>query len=123
VFSAQARAMLCAYSWPGNVRELTNLVERFVVLNGNGEIQAGDLPEKFGRPATCPSSCALPDQAPALSDEGVDLTAAVSEFEKRLISQCLEKARGVKKEAARLLNVKRTTLVEKIKRYELERAV
>ncbi|MEJ2157560.1 MAG: sigma-54 dependent transcriptional regulator [Desulfobacteraceae bacterium] len=105
------------HPWPGNVRELANLMERLVVLKGDGEINVDDLPPKMrngGEMATCLI-------APELSTEGICLSTAVSEFEKNLIYQSLEKTDWVKNKAAKLLQVKRTTLVEKIKRYELHK--
>ena len=56
----------------------------------------------------------------ALSDEGINLNSAVTEFEKALILQSLEKTKWVKNKAAKLLKLNRTTLVEKIKRYQLD---
>ena len=114
--SEEALAMLCGHAWPGNVRELKNLVERLVVLKREGLITAQDLPEKMrynpgGRFA--PQKMELPV-------EGICLNSALNEFERTLIYQSLEKTNGVKKKAAELLNIKRTTLVEKIKRYHSE---
>jgi transcriptional regulator with PAS, ATPase and Fis domain len=106
--------ILVNYSWPGNVRELRNLVERIVVLNEGEQILPDDLPEKLlierGR------------QAPPKMDmdsDGISFNTAVSEFEKALIISALEKTNWVKNKAAQLLKIKRTTLVEKIKRYNL----
>ena len=115
-FSPAAREVLCAHDWPGNVRELRNLVERLVVLKPEGAIEASDLPAKMrgGPPA------AVMGRAVALGEEGINLNSAVTEFEKALILQSLEKTQWVKNKAARLLNLNRTTLVEKIKRYHLE---
>ncbi len=104
------------HAWPGNVRELANLMERMVVLKGNGEIDIDDLPEKMKNEA--PQHCI---HAPEITGDGLCLNTAVSEFEKRLIYQSLEKTKWVKNKAAQLLQVKRTTLVEKIKRYELQK--
>ena len=115
-FSPQARTVLMGHEWPGNVRELRNLVERLVVLKPEGPIEEADLPAKLRRGA--PAS--VPGGAVALTDEGINLTSAVTEFEKALILQSLEKTQWVKNKAARLLNLNRTTLVEKIKRYHLE---
>ncbi|MFO7985851.1 MAG: sigma-54 dependent transcriptional regulator [Desulfatiglandaceae bacterium] len=115
-FSEEALNLLSAYSWPGNVRELKNLVERLAVLKQRGRIEVHDLPGKIRKAAEIPvkaSSVGIPD-------EGICLNAAVTEFEKALILQSLQKAHGVKNEAAKLLNLKRTTLVEKIKRYHLD---
>lgn len=115
-FSQAARGVLAAHGWPGNVRELRNLVERLVVLKPEGRIEAADLPVRLRgmMPAAAPGGMV------ALGDEGINLNSAVTEFEKALILQSLEKTQWVKNKAARLLNLNRTTLVEKIKRYQLE---
>jgi sigma-54 dependent transcriptional regulator, flagellar regulatory protein len=105
------------HTWPGNVRELANLMERMVVLKGEGEIDIDDLPPKMRKNGDV-GTCLI---APELSTEGICLSTAVSEFEKNLIYQSLEKTDWVKNKAAKLLQVKRTTLVEKIKRYELHK--
>ena len=102
------------YVWPGNVRELANMVERMAVLKGDGELVVEDLPEKISG-VNYERDFSRPD----LTADGICLSTAVSEFEKRLIFQSLEKTKWVKKNAAKLLQVKRTTLVEKIKRYDI----
>lgn len=114
--SDEALNVLMQHVWPGNVRELANLMERMVVIKGNGEIDIHDLPEKMKNGAPKNSF-----SAPEITCDGLCLNTAVSEFEKRLIYQSLEKTKWVKNRAAQLLQVKRTTLVEKIKRYELQK--
>ena len=112
-------AMNCftQYEWPGNVRELENLIERLVILKEEGTIEREDLPEKiFGN---APAGGLLP--APEIPDDGISLTTAVSEFEKELIIRALKKSNWVKNRAAKLLNLKRTTLVEKMKKIHLSR--
>ena len=92
------------------------MMERLVVLTQEGEIYPRDLPQKL---RTAPSdTSAIPDVE--VSDQGICLSTAVSDFEKSLISQSMKIANGVKKNAAKLLNIKRTTLIEKIKRHNLE---
>ena len=108
--------VLMQHAWPGNVRELANLMERMVVIKGSGEIGIEDLPEKMKNDVPVNNFC-----APEITGDGLCLNTAVSEFEKRLIYQSLEKTKWVKNKAAQLLQVKRTTLVEKIKRYELQK--
>jgi DNA-binding NtrC family response regulator len=101
--------------WPGNVRELKNLVERMIVLKGTGTIARRDLPIN-------PAGGLRAAEAPAaieISEEGICLNSAVTEFEKALILQSLEKTKWVKNKAAKLLHLNRTTLVEKIKRHQL----
>jgi len=114
--SEEALSMLCRHTWPGNVRELKNLMERLVVLKREGLISIQDLPEKLHYSQNArfsPRKLELPA-------DGICLNSALNEFERTLICQSLEKTNGVKKKAAELLNIKRTTLVEKIKRYDSE---
>ena len=115
--SEEVMAIFGRHGWPGNVRELANLIERLAVLRGEGEISREDLPAKFR--TDHPPIGGLP--TPEITTEGICLTTAVSEFEKNLIYQSLEQTDWVKNKAAKLLHVKRTTLVEKIKRYELHK--
>jgi transcriptional regulator with PAS, ATPase and Fis domain len=106
---------LTAHAWPGNVRELRNLVERLIVLKGTGLISRRDLPEELrgeSRAMDYPTRIEI-------SEEGICLNSAVTEFEKALILQSLEKTKWVKNKAAKLLHLNRTTLVEKIKRHQL----
>jgi transcriptional regulator with PAS, ATPase and Fis domain len=110
----EALKILVNYSWPGNVRELRNLIERLVVLGEGQAILPEDLPAKIrnaiGRQTY---------RKVAVDKEGISFNLAVSEFEKALIISALEKTNWVKNQAAQLLKIKRTTLVEKIKRYKL----
>jgi sigma-54 specific flagellar transcriptional regulator A len=115
--SEEAMDIIMRHSWNGNVRELKNMVEGLVVLKGEGEIYPRDLPKKLTNRNTTVS---LPQVD--ISQEGICLSSAVSEFEKSLIIQCLEQTKWVKKQAAKLLQVNRTTLVEKIKRHQLQQA-
>jgi transcriptional regulator with GAF, ATPase, and Fis domain len=113
--SADALEDMLAHRWPGNVRELKNLVERMVVLKAAGTITRRDLPPEL-------KAGVRGVEAPAvleISEEGICLTSAVTEFEKALILQSLEKTQWVKNKAAKLLHLNRTTLVEKIKRHQL----
>jgi transcriptional regulator with PAS, ATPase and Fis domain len=114
--SEEALHVLMQHSWPGNVRELANLMERIVVIKGDGEIDIDDLPSKMTN--NVPETTFV---SPEITADGLCLSTAVSEFEKRLIYQSLEKTKWVKNRAAKLLQVKRTTLVEKIKRYDLQK--
>jgi transcriptional regulator with GAF, ATPase, and Fis domain len=118
-FSDDALEALEKQPWAGNVRELKNLVERMIVLKGTGTITRRDLPIN---PAGGPPGGALTAEAPAaieITEEGICLNSAVTEFEKALILQSLEKTKWVKNKAAKLLHLNRTTLVEKIKRHQL----
>jgi sigma-54 specific flagellar transcriptional regulator A len=112
-FSDEAMKILVNYSWPGNVRELKNLIERLLVLHEGEHILPEDLPEKI----RIVSSRAA--RRKEISSEGISFSTAVSEFEKALIISALDQSNWVKNRAAQLLKIKRTTLVEKIKRYNL----
>ena len=111
----EALDMMMNYAWPGNVRELKNMMERLVVLKGDGKILAGDLPAELKSTHRFEPSTTI-----EISDEGICLNSAVTEFEKALILQSLEKTKWVKNKAAKLLHLNRTTLVEKIKRHHLQ---
>jgi sigma-54 specific flagellar transcriptional regulator A len=117
--------VLTQYSWPGNVRELANLVERLAVIKPNGIFDEADLPWPL-RPAEEPQdeprvvnstlSTAVPMELPV---DGIDLKDHLSSVERDLISSALQNAEGVVQKAAELLGMRRTTLVEKIRRHGL----
>ncbi|KAB0672294.1 sigma-54-dependent Fis family transcriptional regulator [Oryzomonas sagensis] len=117
-FSSETLGILCAYDWPGNVRELENLVERLVILKDSGLITPDDLPEKYLARTVQVQAPAIP-AGNAFPETGICLNSVLDEFENRLILQALERTRGNKKEAAMLLNLKRTTLIEKLKKKNL----
>ena len=112
--SKEAKTLMMRYPWPGNVRELKNIVERLVVLKGKGVILPKDLPKRLKAMKNNTT------QEPQISEKGICLSSAVTEFEKALILQSLEKSEWVKNKAAKLLHLNRTTLVEKIKRHHLQ---
>jgi DNA-binding NtrC family response regulator len=106
---------LMAYEWPGNVRQLENVVERVVAFSaGRTQIDVADLPPEIqqAREPVLASSVSLPD-------DGLDLDMFIAGIERDLIQRSLERTHGNKGQAAKLLNLKRTTLVEKIKRLHL----
>jgi DNA-binding NtrC family response regulator len=113
--SDEAMVHLREYDWPGNVRELENLVERLVILTEEPVIGLAQLP-----PAICTLSGPCTVGRVALDDGGLDLPAAVAEFEHRLIAEALRRTKGNKQAAARLLGLKRTTLVAKLRRCGLD---
>jgi DNA-binding NtrC family response regulator len=113
--SDEAMEALLAYDWPGNVRELENLVQRAVLLSPGNIVERSDLPASLGD-----------DRLPAamvqkLPDDGIDLRAAIDEYESNLIRQALERTSWNKNRAAQLLGLNRTTLVEMVKRKGIER--
>ena len=130
----EARAALRAHAWPGNVRELAHVIERAVVMCAHGRIGAADLPRLGGKPKLARSSArmsvaeilggnptgggtpiAVP--APMKDDVSLDLRSALENLERTLIDRALHKAGGNRTEAAALLGLNRTTLVEKLRKY------
>ncbi|MET4162965.1 sigma-54 specific flagellar transcriptional regulator A [Marinobacterium sp. MBR-111] len=138
-FHPAALESLRLHPWPGNVRELANLVERLSIIHPGGVIGVSELPPKFRhieepdperyvRPelplpvdteqATASAEIAAAEALPA---EGVDLKAWLESHEQRLIHQALDATDQVVSKAARLLQIRRTTLVEKMRKYGIER--
>jgi DNA-binding NtrC family response regulator len=112
--SQQAMRCLMAYSWPGNVRQLENAIERAVALSGGRtQVETADLTPEIQQASEATVSTEL-----HLPEEGLDFERYVSGIERELIRRALEKTGGNKGRASRLLNLKRTTLVEKLKRLE-----
>jgi DNA-binding NtrC family response regulator len=109
-----AQQALMSFSWPGNVRQLENIMERMIALSpGRSQLRASDLPDEV-RQSYVPAE---PDEL-AMPDDGIDLDHMVADFERSLIRRALEHTSGNKRQAADLLHVKRTTLIEKLKRLE-----
>jgi len=123
---------LCQYAWPGNVRELANLIERLVILYPYGIVGVDELPQKFrpqehapmGEPAAVPEPDPEGGYAgiPQLPRQGMDLKEHLNQLECSLIRQALRESDGVVAHAARRLNMRRTTLVEKLRKYGLTRS-
>jgi DNA-binding NtrC family response regulator len=106
---------LMAYAWPGNVRQLENAIELALAFAaGRSQIDVGDLPTEIQQAHETPA----PTAAVTLPEGGVDLDAYIASIERQLIERSLERTGGNKGQAARLLSLKRTTLVEKLKRLE-----
>jgi DNA-binding NtrC family response regulator len=111
--SQEAMRKLMSFQWPGNVRQLENAVERAIALLGSRkQIEVTDLPPDLQAIAEEGAQPSL-----ELPERGVDLPALVSEIEKDMISRALVRTENNKGAAARLLGLKRTTLVEKLKRF------
>lgn len=133
----EAVLALTHYHWPGNVRELANLMERLVIIYPFGVVDSGDLPSKFqagieGGSELPPVSAipltatAVPTQAEyapfaRLPREGLDLKEHLTQLECDLIKQALDDSGGIVAQAARRLKLRRTTLVEKLRKYGLQR--
>ena len=102
-----------SFSWPGNVRQLENAIERAVALLGSRrQIEVSDLPPDLQASAEDAAKPSLD-----LPEEGLDLPTLVAQIEKQMIDLALARTDNNKGAAARLLGLKRTTLVEKLKRF------
>jgi len=112
--SQDAQQTLMAYGWPRNVRQLENVIERaFALSPGRAQLSIADLPDEvreFQQPAQS-TEVTFPD-------EGVEMERLVADFEHSLIQRALERSGGNKRQAADLLHLKRTTLIEKLRRLE-----
>ncbi len=134
-FTANALLALSRHEWPGNVRELANLVERLAILYPYGVVDVTELPAKYrhdeGIETTRPSP--LMENIPAANNEvengnshalpsdGVVLKEYLADLEKNFIEQSLENSDWVVARAAEALGMRRTTLVEKMKKYDLHK--
>jgi len=130
-FSPEAMDCVLAYDWPGNVRELENMIKRLSILCDNQVVLFDDLPEHIHQVVLFDD---LPEHIQRnrrsiqqfeqdILGEGLTLDEAVKDYEKRLILEALEKSSWVKTKAAKILSINRTTLVEKIKKQNLAKAI
>lgn len=136
IFSDAALRALSAHDWPGNVRELANLVERMAIMSPATPVQVRDLPPRYrcaddqAMVAAVAASLAvgecegvsLEERAMLLPNDGIDLRDHLAHIEVNLIRQALTLSDGIVAGAAKLLHVKRTTLVEKLRKYEMTTA-
>ncbi|HUJ57867.1 MAG TPA: helix-turn-helix domain-containing protein, partial [Kofleriaceae bacterium] len=124
---ASALTALCAYHWPGNVRELAHVIERAVLLARRSTLGEADIPLPSARQTFARSEVRVPETVRAegsgvferveLADSSLDLRSALENLERKMIERALEKAGGNRTEAAALLGLNRTTLVEKLRKY------
>lgn len=142
-FNSAAIMSLCQHNWAGNVRELANLVERMAIMFPYGVAGVRDLPAKFKyiqeedlieggehssdelsslHAVVNMASMVSMDANPLLPHDGIDLKEYIASLEKSLIQQALDNASGVVARAADKLQIRRTTLVEKMRKYELNRS-
>ena len=133
-FNSAAIMSLCQHEWSGNVRELANLVERMAIIHPYGVIGVQDLPAKYRHVDVSDENFAPTEISPnastgyvnmndnpLLPDQGIDLREYITNLEMSLIQQALNDCGGVVARAADKLCIRRTTLVEKMRKYELQR--
>jgi sigma-54 specific flagellar transcriptional regulator A len=133
-FNSTAIMSLCQHPWAGNVRELANLVERMAIMHPYGVIGVNDLPVKFRHVDATDEEIIIEQEEgkiPSLVDmnatallpeAGIDLKEYLTGLEQGLIQQALDDSGGVVARAAERLMIRRTTLVEKMRKYGLQRA-
>jgi len=133
-FNSAAVLSLCRHPWPGNVRELANLVERMAIMQPFGVVGVNDLPSKYRHVevddefdtegeefvSASPTVVGMGDTM-LLPEEGIDLKEYISGLEQNLIQQALDNSGGVVARAAETLMIRRTTLVEKMRKYGMQR--
>ena len=116
--SPDAVRVLAAYPWPGNIRELSNLVERLAIIKPQGSIEVDDLPAKY-REVEADPDAQVNNVAEAMQLTQANLKEHLQRVEQDLIGQAMQASDGVVAKAARLLSMQRTTLVEKIGKYNI----
>ena len=116
-FSRDAMAAISAYGYPGNVRELENVIERAVTFETSSRITLDSLPAHISEH----KATVMDDPFAALSigEDGVDLESVLESLEKKLIFDALRKARGVRTEAAKLLNISFRSIRYKLDKYSI----
>lgn len=127
--SEAAQEMFLSYTWPGNVRELENFMERLAILCDGDQIGPEDLPEKIWKDVgKKPKKKVVAQVVPAgfswpmlkdMTDRKLALKDFLEAIEDKLLTEALTAAGGVKNQAAELLGIKRTTLIEKLKKKNL----
>jgi two-component system response regulator PilR (NtrC family) len=113
-FSPEALRFLMNYSWKGNVRELENMVERTVLLTDREIILPEDLPEEICK------AVELRRHLPEITDEGIDFEGILEQIEKSYLIKALEKAKGIKTDAAKLLNLSFRSFRHKLYKYGIK---
>ena len=135
-FNSAAILSLCRHQWPGNVRELANLLERMAIMHPKGVVGLQDLPTKyrhiedgdemdldnFSAPNSAQVAVAYPGDAVLLPQKGLDLKEYITGLEQSLIQQALDNCGGIVARAAEHLAIRRTTLVEKMRKYGMQKS-
>ena len=114
--SQEAMRRIMAFDWPGNIRQLENTIERVLVLTpGQSQIDISDLPLELQETNRVTTSSGV-----SLPESGIDLQNYLRNLERSLLGLALERTGGNQNKAAELLNIKRTTFIEKTKRLSLD---
>ena len=114
-FSPEAMDAMVANNWPGNVRELENVIQRLTILCENQIVDIDDLPGNIQE-----NRRSIQLEEDMIADRELDLQETIKGYEKQIIIEALEKSNWIKSKAAKLLNIKRTTLLAKIKKQNID---
>jgi two-component system, NtrC family, response regulator PilR len=117
--SPEAMRRLESYDWPGNVRELENTIERAVALESGREITVGVLPDRIAKTSAAAIGSAGQPETAQIPDEGVDFECVVADTEKRYLQAALEKAGGVRTQAAEMLKISYRSFRHYAKKHSL----
>jgi len=123
--SEDALMTLLNYDWYGNIREVENIIEMLVVLNENGLIVSKDIPQKYFKISASredsqvkPMSAIYNFEVPDINNTQISLKHEIEKIELEIIRKAMKISGGIKEKAAKMLGLNRTTLIEKLKRYE-----
>ncbi len=120
-----ALKVLCQYKWPGNIRQLANILERVAIMHPGQVIDEVDLPEMVKEKLVSPDSPLLSQDfetvITAFPSKGFDMKKYLQDLEMHFINEALHRSHGVVQHAANLLQIRRTTLVEKMRKYNITR--
>ncbi len=114
--TAKAQDALAAFHWPGNIRQLRNIIERLVILQRGTEVDIGHLPMTVVQNVQDVDHESLFFGTPTLPRDGINLRGVLQQFEESMIKQALQATGGNKNQAAKILGLNRTTLVEKLRK-------
>lgn len=117
-FDDEATQTLIDYTWPGNIRELENIVERMVIIHQTGTILREHLPNKIKAGGNDKETSTITMEE--IPEDGLDFNDEVDKLERRMITMALKRTGGNRNQAARILQLNRTTLVEKIKKKNID---
>lgn len=114
IFSPDAIHTMCNYTWPGNIRELANFIERMVVLNQDKVIDEHDVTQQLDKMKVKQQLFTIPHD-----QDTFNMKEYLSTLEQQIINSALKKSNGIISTAADYLHLGRTTLIEKMKKYNL----